>query len=247
MATETKGLYLGGGKLFILNDDSSLSEFAQIKDLSLESTIETLEHENTDGASVSIDYTATIKKEATLKITTESITAENLSLAFMGNIEEETQATKTAETSTVTAKKNTTLRLPYKKITNITLTKADTSTLTETVDFSIDREAGILTFTDTVTDGESLEMSVDCEEVTIKTINSLSETSKEVSLLFVGKSKVGKVKEFEFFRVVLKPSGGFNLKAREWNTLEFEGQILEDSSRNETSGGGRFFAIREQS
>lgn len=243
MADKTKYLSLGGGKMYIDRGDG-FKELAQVSTVSMSVNLEELEHENTDEAEVSIDKTIITKKDSTLKFTTESISPENLAMAFLGKNSIITQALESAKTvGIVGVKLGYSYPLDVKNISNFSLQKTDATPIS-TANYEVDLTAGIVTIKDDAPDileGDTINAIFDVPALTYSAIGAFTEAMVECRLLFVGKAKVGENREMEIYKTNLKMTGDFNLKSKEWNAIEFEAKLLKDETKDFNATGGQFF------
>lgn len=243
MATSSDFITLGGGKLYIQRYDKNgglvgnMEYFGLTKDVTLTTDKETLEHENTEKATKTIDKKITTKQTATLSFTSDEISPDMLALAFWGEVGE-IEAVTSGEyediavgTAIDTGAFGATVAL-----------KSGSKTLTLGTDFTFEPKTGILTIIDD-TNITSKKVSATFTNTKKHTsVEAFVNTTVEARLVFVSDANVGKSYRYTFWKTSISQSGDFGLKTDDWASLSFEADVLKDDKQ---LTGSEFFSIVE--
>lgn len=203
-------------------------------------SLEKLEHFSSRGGLRAKDKEVISQISPGVTFTLDEISAENLALLSLGEIEEVTQAVATVtDEQPGGAYKGKMLALANRNIdaASVTVNTAADVPLTEGVDWAVDTdlkdaEIGRVRFLSTYTgdEGDAVKISYTAPETIYNKIKAISDTTIEGFLRFVSDNPVGTQQELQIWRVSLTPSGDTAMIGDDWATLSFAGEILKDEA-----------------
>lgn len=210
---------------------------------SLNQSQETLDHFDADNGIKQKDLSVQLSADTGGSITLDDISAENLALWFLGEVEQKTVASAAAQTKTVTdVQKGAMIVLGVTGALQagagditITTVAVGSDTISAPGNWEVDLDAGILTILPDAVDIE------DGDDVVITYSQSATTTAYIISknqsiygqLFFHSKNGVGKKRDGFFPYVKLSPDGDYNLKGDDWQTMTFSVEVLKLNSSTE--------------
>ena len=236
--TTTENYELGGGELFIkFPNESNFRYFGATNDVKINQSKEILEHKNSEGDTLVTDLEIPKEVTAECSFTTEDLNKRVLALAFGGTYNETTQSSgSVTDEEHDGAVGGLVYDLAYKKVSNVVVKYKDgddDKVAVENEDYSIDYDFGSIEIAEGgAIDGKDIKIDYDYSKINQVEFTSFDNLSMEVSLRFVGKSKVGKPKRTLIHKIVLSLDGDYNLKSTDkLNSLSFKGKILQDRTK----------------
>lgn len=236
---------LGKGKLFfgqyVTGTQTPKGErfFGDVRALNMTAEQENLDHFSSTSGIRTKDASVVLQLDYSGSFETEEISAENLSLFFLGDA-----LTTTATSAPVTGEAladvekglryqlgvSSTLPSGVRKVSAVTVKKGAT-TLVAGTDYVLDAALGsitILTTSSTVVDGDDLTVDYTIDASTRERVVSKSKTI-EGSLRYVADNPSGTNRDFFMPYVKITPNGDFALIGEEWQVLGFSLEILKKS------------------
>lgn len=219
--------------------------FGNTPELSSSSSIDTLDHYNSDHGLRVKDESVTLEDNMTLSFTTDQISPENMALFFGGDVSTQTQAAATGKTFAITAKLNRSFQLGVstanptgdRKVTNVVITKGASpgTPVVAEGNYEVDLELGrvyIESDAAGIADDDVLTATYDTEAYTRQIIVG---RSKEIrgALRFISDNPVGDQKDFLWPYVKVTPNGDYALKGDEWQVMGFTVEVLKKDSTTE--------------
>ena len=235
--------YSGQGRLYVAERDGSGKPmgFTELGNApALEISIETtkFEHKESQTGARAVDLTIVQEKRGTFTMTLESLTIENLALAFWGqsaNVE-----AGTSVTATVPAYLGKRMPLGHPQVSNVTVKdETDTTSYIEGTDYDIDAANGTLILLEggSITEGELLNVSLD--HAAYGQVDAFTESSMERWLRFEGLNTIDdKPVIVDIFKAQLDPLQGYGLINEELGSVEVAGSVLYDDLQ---PGVSKFF------
>lgn len=264
--------YSGQGRMYVGDRNPTtgmpefLTELGNVPNLEVSVEITKFEHKESQSGSRAVDLTIVQEKKGTFTMTLESLTIENLALAFWGQSAAVAAAATQTTTLTMTATKRSAAgeekRIPVgkslNKLSNIIV--KDDATKLITYEFGptatdatskngwYDAANGMLIIWDTteetsrgaanaIGDTEVLEITYDIAAQT--NMDAFTETSQQKFLRFEGLNTVdGKEVIVDIYKADLDPLTGYGLINEEIGSFEVTGSILLDDLQQT---GSQFF------
>lgn len=232
---------LGGGKLYIDKFDENgkptgkFEYFGLTTGISISTDIEKLEHTNTEGKMQAIDKTIIKKQSASMSWTSDEISPEMLSRAFLGEIN---KITGESTLSFTNAKAGDFFDLNTYGGT-VTVNSGGTA-LEKDKDYKIDEKSGMLeVLLDKNIKNGTLEVQI-TGGAEKQSIGAFKNAKLEARLLFIGDVACGNAMKVLFHKCNISQDGEFALKGDEWLSIGFKADILKDETRK---NGDQFFSI----
>ena len=251
MSAKTKYYNTGGGELFFTPIENGVlgveAPFGQTENVSFSSSVETITHDNTEGAVTFEDMNLLSKITGKITIDSIEISPDMLTKAFLGT---RFTTAVTSGVGTVASVSITNLDvntyIGAKQLSNVSVTDdGDITTYTEGVDYTLDLVNGGITAlsTGSILAGDVLHVTYDNAAYNDIRIEAFTESKLEGVLRFSGKSASGLNYTYTFHKVSLLASGDFALKsATEFAKISFEGSMLV-SDLISASGVSKLFKI----
>jgi len=251
----------GGGKLkfskLVNGVYQAEEDFGQTENIGFSTTIETITHDNTEGATAFEDLNILKKVTGKLNIETLEISPKMINRAFLG-ADNTVVIANNAISSNVSlgyltaTQLNTPYDIGIKYLTTSTiLVKDDTDTDTYVLDtdytLSTDAKTGITTIT-ALSSGSILALDIlhiTAENISYNdiSIEGFIDTKLEGRLVFISDAANGISYKYTFHRVSLSASGDFALKSSgEFVKLTFEGAMLASETITDV-GTSKLFKI----
>lgn len=223
--------YRGQGKLFIAkyNKDGSLEPerwLGNVPKLSLDTKVQTKKHKESHSGSSTTDKVIEESKEVVAKFTLEEITAENLALAFQGDVKV-VKGAKVTDESIKTIAKGENYRLKQQNVSNVVIHDNNDQPLVENQDYLLNAKHGRITY---ISESDSLQMplkvSYDHADNTI--IEFLSSAKGEYQLVFEGLNTAENNEPLTVIvhKIALDPASSFDLINDDFNSFELSGEAL---------------------
>ena len=245
MSAKSQYYNTGGGELYFSKLTNGALEaevaFGQTENVTFSSEIETLKHDNTEGAVTVEDLSILKKVTGTLAIDTVEISPDMLTRAFLGSDNSTAVIANaiagTASLGFVTATLLDTayvIGVKHLDVATIVVKDAtDTTTYTLDDDYSLSTVNNVTSIT-FITGGSGGIVATDVIHVTADNvayndilIEAFIDAKLEGQLRFVSKPANGVAYTYTFHKVSLLTSGDFALKsAEEFTTVSFEGDML---------------------
>lgn len=208
--------------------------------------LEKLEHFSSRGGLKAKDKDIISQITPGCSFTLDEISAENLALLTLAEIEEITQAGETITFEEGVANLGMRTVLDQRSISAVTVHDDDAGSVTyelgaegvgnyQIVAASSDDKIGRIYInkdqsgaTVAMTDKQAIFVSYTSGAVTYTKIKAFAETQVEGMLRFVSDNPAGNQQELEIWRCSLTPSGDTAMIGDDWSTLGFTGEILKD-------------------
>jgi hypothetical protein len=239
-------LQLQNGALYLeeYQSDGSLGAkvpFGTTDTISFNTSLDKIEHYDTEEEEQVRDGEDVTKRNITLAVTTNDITAEMLERAHLASTTDLTQTAQT-DTAVVIAAANhgEVNELGYMDITAITVKDStDTTTYVEGTDYTYDRKWGTLIAlsTGSIVDEAEVHVTLSANAITSgKTLTAFAVDKKEYRMTFQGRSSKGINEKHVFEKVSLALEGDRTLKTGEsqYTSLSFTGAALKHNGKYHT-------------
>ncbi|WOK01457.1 major tail protein with Ig-like domain [Pseudomonas phage UF_RH7] len=211
--------------------------FGNTPELSAASSIDTLDHYNSDHGLKEKDESVTLEDSQTLTFSTDHIAPENLALWFGGDLSTLAITAATGQTYSLGAVilgrsyqigASATTPSGARKVTNVVVKKGATTVAPEG-NYEVDLELGRVYIESDATDvieGDVLEVTFDQEAYSRQVIVG---KAKEIrgALRFISDNPVGKQKDMFWPYVKITPNGDYALKGDEWQVMSFTVEVLK--------------------
>ena len=230
----------GGGKLYIrdIGSTGAWDYFGETHTIEQDIETENVEILNTESCVQSVGKTTAKSSKLTLNFETYEYSPDNVALAFLGTKASATVAAVAAEAVIVTSASTGGYHdLGYMNITTVVVQDvADTVTYVENVDYTIDKQSGMLGLIKDVTivDGAELHIAVTTDEYDNNTVQYLDNISVEKQLRFIGCAASGDDMLIDFYKVGLSANGAIGVKGDEFVPISLTGACVSDTSKTGT-------------
>lgn len=247
----TENYTLGKGVVFFNRKNLTTGLYTGERDLgnapafSFNVSLEKLEHFSSRGGLRAKDKEIISQITPGIAFTLDEVTAENLSLLVLADVETVTQTTLAITNEAVKAYKGKRIALAYRGISLITVTGTGAKSGTTYVngsDYIVDTTLKddkigriYIPSTSTIVDGEDIEVDYTRGAITYTKIKAFAQTQVEGFLRFVSDNPAGTQQELQIWRVSLSPTGDTAMIGEDWSTLGFTGEILKDASGHPSS------------
>jgi hypothetical protein len=253
--------YSGQGRVYSAERDATtgaplgFDELGNIPDLSVSVAVTKFEHKESQSGSRAVDLTIVQEKKGSFSMTLESMSLDNLALAFWGSHAHTVAGSVATENVIAYLGKRSALSLPAVSSVVVqddadTITYEFGTSATDVLSLNgyVDEDAGsihVFTDADQTTKGATVNI-VDLEVLHIAFDNAASgqveafqETSMERYLRFEGLNTIeGKAVIVELYKAQLDPLADYGLINEELGTLTITGSLLYDDKQAE---GSNFF------
>jgi hypothetical protein len=240
----TENFTLGKGVVYFNRYDFATEKYTGERDLgnapsfSFNMTLEKLEHFSSRGGLKAKDKEVISQVTPSIAFTLDEVTAENLALLTLADIEVVEQIGSTVTDEVHTAYKGKRVELNFRGISSVSVTGGGgTPSYVNGTDFKIDTSlkdntiGRILILEDgAIADGATIEVSYTYATVTYTRVKAFAQTQVEGFLRFVSDNPVGTQQELQIWRTSLTPSGDTAMIGDDWSTLSFSGEILKDET-----------------
>lgn len=201
---------------------------------------ETLDHYSSESGIREKDDSAPLEVNRTGSLTTDNIDPENVALFFFGSASSETTAASVGETDSLTSVKLNHAYMIGATTSNPagvfgldsggtnTVEISGGATLVSGTDYSIDFDAGMITFLSggTVTEGADIDITYDLAANTRSHVISGSEPV-EGAMIYRTVNPKGEDCTFYFPYVKISPNGDYALKGDEWQQIPMSLEVLK--------------------
>lgn len=212
-------------------------EFGGSDTISFTTSLEKIEHNNTEDTEQVRDGNDVISRAIDLSITTSDITNAMLERAHLAT---SVGVSQTAQTETAVTLTAVTLGevadIGYKSITTLIVKDvADAITYVEGTDYTYNRKWGTLIplSTGTIVDATDLHLTVTADATSGQMMTAMAEDRKEFRLTFQGMSSKGIYTRYIFEKVDLSIDGDAQLKSTDaaYSALNFTGSALKHNDK----------------
>jgi hypothetical protein len=247
----TDNYTLGKGVVYFNRYDFTNSKYTGERDLgnapafSFNVSLEKLEHYSSRGGLRAKDKNIISQITPGVQFTLDEVTADNLSLLVLADIETVTQTSLAITNEAAVAYKGKRIQLAYRGISLLTVTGTGAKSATTYVqgtDYIVDTTLKddkigriFIPNTSSIADGDNIEIDYTRASVTYKKIKAFAQTQVEGFLRFVSDNPAGTQQELQIWRCSLTPTGDTALIGEDWSTLGFTGEILKDATGHPTS------------
>lgn len=211
--------------------------FGNTPELGTSSESETLEHLDSDNGIRVKDDSMLLEVNRKGSFTTDHISPQNLALFFLGDASIVTQASAVGLTYTIS---NVILGCRYqigqtpsvpagvRGLTNVVVKVAAVTKALGT-DYTLDADTGgvIPLVGGSIIAGDALSVTYDTTATSYNRVVTASTAEIQGAMFLESTSPKGEKMDYYLPFVSIKPSGDFNLKSDEWQTLPFEFDILK--------------------
>ena len=253
--------YSGQGRVYAAvrdettGDPLGFDELGNIPDLSVSVAVTKFEHKESQSGSRAVDLTIVQEKKGSFSMTLESMSLENLALAFWGSHVHTVAGSVVSESVTAYLGKRSALSVPAVSTVVIqddgdAITYEFGTSMTDVLSLNgyVDEAAGsIHVFTDAeqTTKGATVNIAdldvlhIDFDNAASGQVEAFQETSQERYLRFEGLNTIdGKAVLVELYKAQLDPLADYGLINEELGTLTITGSLLFDDKQPE---GSNFF------
>ncbi len=234
------------GKRDLAGNPIDIRSPGNVADLSLALKTDTLEHYESQTGQRSLDHRMVKQKSATVNLTIEEFTKENLALALYGNVVTGTTGTVTDEpVGNATPMLGDRYVLAHPKVASLVVkdSAGTPATLTLGTHYTADSDFGAIQFLDLTGFTAPFKASYAfgaVEEVGIFT-QPLPERYVRFEALNTAKGNAKFL--IELYRVAFDPLKKFDLISNDYNKFELEGSLLADSTKPYDAALGQFGRI----
>lgn len=245
---------LGGGKLFFnrfkpkTKEPTDYRYFGCSQAISLNFETEQLDHHSTENGMRVKDESVTIAVNGTSTLTIDDLSPENLAFFFLGEAGTRVVAAATALTFDLEVNPDRYYKIGQsdtnvtglRNLENVTVVQGGGGATPIVADgnYEINEELGTLHILDNPVDvylqspNAKIKVTCDVKDHVVDTVISKG-TPVEGSLMFEANNPVGKNLDFYLPYVKISPNGDLNLKAEEWQQLQFNVEILKRDDKTE--------------
>lgn len=250
MASSPENYTLGKGIVYFNRRDLTTGLYTGERDLgnapafSFNVALEKMEHFSSRGGLKAKDKSIISQITPACAFTLDEITAENLSMLTLGDIETVTQVATPVVDELVIAHLDRRVQLTKRDVSSVVVKDAATGLITYVagtdyiIDTSVkDDKIGRIYFPEdgAITEDQELEVSYTPAAITYKKIAAFKQTQVEGFLRFVSDNPAGTQQELQIWRVSLSPTGDTAMIGDGWSTIGFAGEILKDSANHPDS------------
>ena len=236
MAAQSKYYSTGGGELKftpIVNGVLGTEvDFGETENVDFSTTVETIKHDNTEGAVAFEDLNILKKVTGKLLITTVEASPAMLERAMLADLDTHhvDKATGTKLDDYVVNGLDVAHFLGTKFMSNVVVENSDDSTTyVEGTDYTMQYDAGKITILSSggIADGDKIDITFDNAEYNDYNLEGYEKTKIEGILVFQSHAANGLSYVYTFHKVSLLASGNFSLKSdKDIAKLSFDGVIL---------------------
>ena len=170
---------------------------------------------------------ATIPGKTTLGLTINQLDAENMALAFLGDVSAFTQASASGQTADVTAIADRFVEVGFEQIGNVVVKdETDTETYVPGTDYELNTRLGMIKVLSTgdISAGDVLHLTFDVAAVSASKVTGSTSPIVRCKLVLDGKNYVnGKNCRVTVFDARLKPNTEVDFLSDDFLPLELEG------------------------
>ncbi len=234
----TDNYTLGKGVVYFNRYDFTNSEYTGERDLgnapafAFNISLEKLEHFSSRGGLKAKDKEIISQITPGVVFTLDEVSAENLALLTLAELETVEQTGSTIVDESHVAKLGKRVDLLFRDISAVTITG-----FTSPDDYVIDTALKddvigrvYITTDGLITEDEAIEISYTYGTITYTKVKAFAETQVEGFLRFVSDNPAGGDQELEIWRVSLTPTGDTAMIGDDWSTLGFTGEVLKDEA-----------------
>lgn len=239
----TQNYVLGRGKLyferFAENQTVGAGRYRYIGNtpsISMTAESETLDHFSSEAGLRVKDRSVTLQQDMSGNFTTDNIDRENLALLLQGDEGDDTIASASGLSDTFTSVEIGTyvqLGVTASKpegVGNVTVVAAvvGSDTLAAGVDYDVDADTGMVYLRDDAVDLATGDNVTIHYSTAAGTRSRITDTGDEIygALRYVSDNPVGDQRDKVWPYVKLTPSGDFQLKGDDWQTITFDFEVL---------------------
>lgn len=244
ISPSTDNYTLGKGVVYFNRKDLTSGLMTGERDLgnapafSFNVSLEKLEHFSSRGGLRAKDKEIISQITPGISFTLDEVTAENLALLVLADIESVTQTTLAITNEVHKVTKGTRVDLLGRAISLVTVTgPSATPPYSNGTDYIIDTALDddkigriFIPMTSTIPDGSNIEVDYTRGSVTYTKVKAFKQTQVEGFLRFVSDNPAGTQQELQIWRCSLTPTGDTAMIGEDWSTLGFSGEILKDST-----------------
>jgi hypothetical protein len=198
------------------------------------SSVETIEKNSSRTAERRLLRKAVTKQAASLSITVDYLTSQNLSLFSQGEVRTLAQSAATVTGEALTAKVKKGRHFPTaKRQISAVVVKQGAVTLVAGTDYMVDARTGRIYFVPGGAAVEDTAATVDYAAalVNLETVVGNVSGIIEGSLRFIGDPSAGPILEVEFYKVCIEPNGSIPLiQENEWGGFQLNVTVLDNSA-----------------
>ncbi len=235
---------LGGGRL-LFNKTGSDGNKVGLRDLgncpafTVSVEVEKLDHYSSASGTKKKDKSIVRQLTPKATITLDEINAENIALTFMAGMEKVVQVAASDKTKTVTVKQGFLYELDEVFVddtpANFTVT-SDSAATTHVYgdDYLIEGKSGKIKIVPggDIADDTEIVVTFNVLAQTFTKLNAFTEKTVEGEIQFISDVASGNDQQLKIWKVSVTPSGEMGFISEDWNSLEFEVEILDDSANH---------------
>ena len=168
---------------------------------------------------------ATLPGKTNINLTLNQLDAENMALAFLGDVSAFSQAAATAATAVITAVLDRWVEIGKEQISNLVVKDAtDITTYVVDVDYTVNARLGMIKLINPALDGDTLNLTFDAAAVTASKIVGGTSPIIRARLLLDGKNYVnGRDCKVLVYSARLRPTTEVDFLSEDFLPLELEG------------------------
>ena len=248
----TENFQLGKGVAYFDRKDLATGLYTGERDLgnapslSFNVSLDKLEHFSSRGGLRAKDKEIISQITPGISFTLDEVTAENLALLTLADIETVVQTSQAVVDEPHVAHLGKRIDLLYRGCSAVTVKKVGGNpTYVNGEDYVIDTSLKddkigriyIRTLAEggDIVDGDNLLISYSRPSVTYTKVKAFKQTQVEGFFRFVSDNPAGGQQELQIWRLSLTPSGDTGLIGEDWSTLGFSGEILKDATNHADS------------
>jgi hypothetical protein len=168
---------------------------------------------------------ATLPGRTNINLTLNQLDAENMALAFLGDVSAFSQAPATGATASLTGIYDRWIEIGKEQISNLVVKdQTDTTTYVEDTDYTVNTRLGLIKLINQTLDGDTLNLTFDAAEVTASKIVGGTSPIIRCRLLLDGKNYVnGRNCKVLVYSARLRPTTEVDFLSEDFLPLELEG------------------------
>ena len=245
MASPDVNLYMvGKGKLYFdrwTSADGSTGErdLGNAPSFMVTPNVVPLDHFSSRTGIRSKDLSIDVEQSLNVKFSLDEISAENLALALCGDgVEAMSQGDGNVGAEAITLYTDRWVKLANR---NISVSSVGIAGYVEGTDYTVDHPIGRIRALSTggIADGEAVNVSYTFGAMTWDFVEIFGRKPVQGLLRLVGTGQVGEQYEILLHKVKIKNSGDISFIGDDWNVIELEGEVLDDTENHPADPFGK--------
>jgi len=238
MASPDTALYfVGKGKLFFdrwtaANASTGERDLGNAPSFVVTPNVEQLEHYSSRTGIRSKDHEVDVQQSLNVKFSLDEISVDNLALVLYGDgVEVMAQGDGNVGAEAMTLYQDRWVKMNNR---NISVSSVGIAGYVEGTDYEVDHSVGRIRALSTggIADGEAVHVSYTFGAMTWNYVEIFGRKPVQGLLRLVGTNEVGTQFEVLLWKVKIKNSGDINFIGDDWNVIELEGEVLDDTANH---------------